>query len=64
MPQCSRLEKLSGEQASVTKAKVQSLVPLIFKYQIEFVGNVATRAGMGGNSNSSTIAVEIVIRSG
>src|SRR5258708_37374662 len=60
-PSRGGLEKLSGEQTSVTKAKVQSFVQAIFKGEIEFVADVAARAGMGGDGNSSTAGVEIVV---
>jgi len=36
MPRRSGLEKLSSEQASVTKAKGQSFIHLVFSDQIEF----------------------------
>ncbi len=57
----SGLEELSGEQAGITKAKVQSFAHGVFKSEIEFIANVAARAGMGGNGNGSTAGVEIVI---
>jgi hypothetical protein len=61
MPLRGGHEKLSSEQASVTKAKAQSLVQLVFSDQVEFVADMAVRAGMGGNLNCSTAVVEIVI---
>src|ERR1700722_9259866 len=58
------LEKLSGEQTSITKAKVQSTVQAVFKSEVKFVADVAARAGMGGNRDGSTAGVEIVIFGG
>ena len=61
MPRRSGLEKLSGEQASVTKAEGQPLIQLVFSDEIEFVADMTTRAWMGGNLNRSTAVVEIII---
>jgi hypothetical protein len=55
------LEELSSEQASITKAKTQSFIQLVFSDQIEFVADMTARAGTCGNSNSSTAGVEVVI---
>jgi hypothetical protein len=52
---------LSSEQASITKAKGQSFIQLVFSDQIEFVADMTARAGMGGNLNCSAAVVEIVI---
>jgi hypothetical protein len=43
------VEKLSGEHSSVTKAKVQSFIQLVFGNQIKLVADVAARAGVGRN---------------
>ena len=61
MPRRGALEKLSSEQASVTKAKVHAFIQLVFSDQIEFVTDMTARAGMGGNLNGSTAVVEVVI---
>jgi hypothetical protein len=58
------LEKLSSEQASVTKAKGQPFIQLVFSREIEFVADMTARAGTCGNSNGSTAGIEVVIRSG
>ena len=55
------LEKLSGEEPGVAKAKVQSFIHLVFGDQIEFVADVTAGAGVGGNRNRSAAGVEIVI---
>src|ERR1700731_2016206 len=55
------LEKLSGKQTSITKAKVQSTVQAGFKRGVEFVADVAARAGTGGNGDGPAAGVEIVI---
>ena len=47
VPRRGGLQKLSGEHAGVSKAKVQPLVQLIFRDQIEFVANVRFRTRMG-----------------
>ena len=57
-------EKWSGEHASVTKAKVKSFIQVVFSDDVEFVANVAARAGMRVNSNCAAPVIEIVIRSG
>jgi len=57
----SFVEKLSGEHASVAKAKAQSFIHLVFGNQIEFVADVAARAGMGRNRNRPTAGIEVVI---
>jgi hypothetical protein len=54
-------EKFPGKHASITKARVQSFIQLVFGNQIEFVADVAVRAGMGGNRNRSAAGVEVVI---
>jgi len=57
----SGLEKLSGEQAGIAKAEVESFIHLVFGDQIEFVADVAAGAGAGGNRNRSAAGVEIVV---
>ena len=47
VPRRGGLQKLSGEHAGVSKAKVQPLVQVIFRDQIEFVANVRFRTRMG-----------------
>ena len=64
MPRGGGIEKLSSKQASVTHAKSQSWVQQVFSHQIEFIADMAARAGMGGNRNGSAAGVEIVIGSG
>ena len=55
------LEKLSGEEPGVAKAKVQPFIHLVFGDEIEFVSDVAAGAGAGGNRNRSAAGIEIVI---
>jgi hypothetical protein len=57
------LEEVPGEQVSVTKAKAQSLAPLVFGDQIELVADMRARARMCGDGNGSAAAVEVVMRS-
>jgi len=58
VPRRGGLQKLSGEHAGVSKAKVQPLVQLIFRDQIEFVANMRVRTGMRRNRNGSAAGVE------
>ena len=55
------VEKLSGEHASIAKSKVQSFIQLVFGNQIEFVADMAARAGVGRNRNCSAAGIEVVI---
>ena len=57
----SLIEKLSGEHATVTKAKAQPFIHRVFGNQIKFIADVAARAGMRGNRNGSTAGVKVVI---
>src|ERR1700722_9550521 len=57
----SLVEKLSGEHAAITEAKVQSFIDFVLGNHIEFVADVAIRAGMGGNRNGSAAGVEVVL---
>jgi hypothetical protein len=52
----SFVEKLSGEHASITKAKVQPFIQLVFSNHIEFVADVAARGRMRGNRNRALLA--------
>jgi len=61
MPGRGGLEKLSCEQTSVAKTKIQSSIQPVLSSQIEFVADVPARTGTGGNSNRSTAGIEIVI---
>lgn len=56
MPRRGGLEKLSSEQASVTKAKGQSWIQLVFSDQIEFIADMAARAGMAGTAMAPLLA--------
>ena len=61
VPQRGGVEKLSGEHARITKAKVQSFIHHVFGNRIEFVADVPARAGASRNRNGSAAGIEVVI---
>src|ERR1700751_2548264 len=61
VPRRGGLQKLSGEHASGSKAKVHPLVQLISRDQEKSVPDMRVRTGMRRNRNRSATGVEVVI---